>query len=504
MPQPHPKFERPSDPIVAQNSFRQQTYAPQVWPAFAEAKVHLPQPILPDHEDWVALYWRAWELAWQNLRQPQPDSGFVANHLQAVTDGYLFMWDSAFMSQFGLYGRRAFDFVGNLDNLYAKQHDDGFICRQIDLASGQDFFYPFDPNGTGPNILAWAEWRQYRFTGDDGRLAKIFPPLVAYHRWCQANRSWPNGLYWATGHSSGLSNQPRVPNSSLHHRHWSWVDAAMQAALSSLVLAQMATLLKEAALANELEAEHAHLNELINKYHWNEAAHFYQDVDADGRFSQVKSIAAYWGLLDTGLIPETRLELFVQALRENWAFKLAHRVPSQSADSEGYNFETGNYWRGSVWPATNFMVLRGLRQIGQHGLAHEIAVNHLTNVAQVYAQTGAFWENYAPETAAPGDPAAESPIGMAGLSPIAILLEDVIGLSVDWPQRRVFWDRRLDCERPYGIANYPLGPDGTLTLVADAQKLTLTTDVPFTLTLRDAHQSMQTAVPSGTTEIDLE
>lgn len=165
MPQPHPKFERPSDPIVAQNSFRQQTYAPQVWPAFAEAKVHLPQPILPDHEDWVALYWRAWELAWQNLRQPQPDSGFVANHLQAVTDGYLFMWDSAFMSQFGLYGRRAFDFVGNLDNLYAKQHDDGFICRQIDLASGQDFFYPFDPNGTGPNILAWAEWRQYRFTG---------------------------------------------------------------------------------------------------------------------------------------------------------------------------------------------------------------------------------------------------------------------------------------------------------------------------------------------------
>lgn len=504
MPQPHPKFERPSDPLVAQNRYRQQTYVPQEWPSFAEARARLPRPILPERDQWVTLYWRAWELAWANLRQPLPGAGFVANFLDAATEPYLFMWDSAFMSQFGLYGRRAFDFLGNLDNLYARQHEDGFICRQIDLTTGQDFFYPFDPNSTGPNILAWVEWRNYRFTGDDGRLADVFPALMAYHRWCRANRTWPNGLYWATGHSSGLSNQPRVPDSRFHHRHWSWVDASMQASLNSLILAQMATLLKQEAAAHELEAEHTSLIARINQHHWNEAAHFYQDVDPEGHFSPVKSIAAYWGLLDKALIPEKPLELFVQTLRENWAFKLPHRVPSQSADSEGYNFETGNYWRGGVWPATNFMVLRGLRRAGQHGLAHAVAVNHLENVAQVYAQTGTLWENYAPETAAPGSPAAENPVGMAGLTPIAILLEDVIGLSVDWPQRRVFWDRRLDGERPYGVENYPLGPDGTLSMVADAIKLTLTTDVPFTLTLRDATQSMQTAVPSGTTEIALE
>ncbi|WP_420631289.1 MGH1-like glycoside hydrolase domain-containing protein [Candidatus Leptofilum sp.] len=504
MPQPHPKFERPSDPIVAQNQFRQQTAVLQTWPSFNKAKAQLPRPVLPEHTAWVQLYWHTWELAWHNLRQPAPDAGFVANYLDAGTEPFLFMWDSAFMSQFGLYGRRAFDFTGNLDNLYAKQHSDGFICRQIDLATGDDFFYPFDPNGTGPNVLAWAEWRHYRFTGDDDRLAKVFPALVGYHRWCRANRTWPNGLHWATGHSSGMSNQPRVPNSSFQHRHWTWVDASMQAALSSLVLAQMATLLKEEKLATALEAEHSRLSEQINEQLWNEATQFYQDVDPDGRFSPVKSVAAYWGLLDATLIPEKRREPFVKALRENWTFKLTHRIPSQSADSEGYNFETGNYWRGGVWPATNFMVLRGLRKIGQHGLAHEIAVNHLTNVAEVYAQTQALWENYSPETAAPGDPAAKNPIGMAGLTPIAILLEDVIGLTVDWPQRRVFWDRRLESERPYGVENYPLGPDGTLSMVADAAKLTLSTDVPFTLTLRDATQSLQTAVPSGTTEINLE
>lgn len=504
MPQPHPKFIRPSDPLAEYNLFRQQVYEPQSWLTFESAKEMLPHPILPEHDQWIALYWRAWALAWENLRQPLPDSGFVANFLDAATDEHLFMWDSAFMSQFGIYGRRAFDFMGNLDNLYAKQHDDGFICREIDVATGEDFFYPFDPNATGPNILAWAEWRHYRFTGDDSRLEKVFPPLIALHRWCRANRTWPSGLYWATGHSSGLSNQPRVPSSRYHHRHWSWVDTSMQASLNSLILAQMAAQLKEEALSNELEQEHSRLIELINAHLWNEAAHFYQDVDPDGHFSQIKSVAAYWGLLDTALVPEKRLALFLHALRENWAFKLPHRIPSASADSEGYNSETGNYWRGGVWPCMNFMVLRGLRQVGQHGLAHEIAVNHLHNVAEVYAQTGALWENYAPETAAPGDPAGKNVVGMAGLSPISILLEDVIGISVDWPQRRVFWDRRLDSEAPYGVHNYPLGPEGTLSLVASPSRVVVTTDLPFTLMLRDASQSMQTAVPSGTTEIKLE
>ena len=142
MPQPHPKFSRPSDPLIAQNQFRQQTYNPQSWPSFAEAKAMLPQPILPEHDSWLTLYWHAWELAWNNLRQPKLGSGFVANFLDATTDDYLFMWDSAFMTQFGLHGRRAFDFMGNLDNLYAKQHNDGFICRQIGSRNRGRFLLP--------------------------------------------------------------------------------------------------------------------------------------------------------------------------------------------------------------------------------------------------------------------------------------------------------------------------------------------------------------------------
>lgn len=495
---------RPAEPLVSQNSFRGAAYVPLPTPSFLEAGVRLPQPILPDYPDWVEMYWRAWELAWGHLKRPKVGSGFVANYLSAAGKPHVFMWDTAFMVQFGVYGRRAFDFVRSLDNFYARQHDDGFICREIDPETGRDFYYPFDPDSTGPNILAWAEWRYYRATGDTARIAKVFWPLLAYHHWFRANRSWQSGLYWATGKSSGMSNQPRVPDSRHHHRHWSWVDASMQAALNCHILEQMATLLQETQRAQALAEEHAQLVQVINAHLWSEEAAFYQDADRNGRFSNTKSIGAYWGLVDKTLIPEARLGPFVQHLRDSWAFNLPHRVPSLSADSDGYNAQSGNYWRGAVWSQTNFMVLKGLRTVGQHRLAHEIAMNHLRNVAEVYTRTDTFWDNYAPETAAPGDPSNPHFVGMTGLTPIAMLLEDVIGLIVDWPLRRVFWDRRLETDQPYGVRNYPLGEEGLLELIGSPERVTLTTNVPFTLEMREPDgQVLQTAVPQGTTTIDL-
>lgn len=499
----YPNYARPEEPLVSKNAFRTRSYQPQEIPSFAEAREYIPVPVLPDHMAWMEMYWRAWEIAWNNLRRPQPAGGFIANYIDAACNGHMLVWHSAFTVQFGLYARHAFDFMGTLDNFYSKQHDDGFICRDIETENGRDCYYPFDPDGTGPNILAWAEWRYFRVTGDSSRLSNAFWPLVAYHRWCRANRTWQNGLYWATGLSSGMDNQPRVPDSRHHHRHWSWVDASMQAALNCLTLGKMATMLKEEELALELAQERSTLLRLINEQMWNSEANFYQDIDAEGHFSRVKSIGAYWGLLDKELIPENRRAAFVKQLRENWAFKLAHRIPSQSADSEGYNAQTGHYWRGAVWAPTNFMVLKGLRVVRQNKLAHDIAVNHLKNVCEVYQHTNTFWENYAPETAAAGDPAQSDFVGWTGLSPITILLEDVIGLRTDWPQRRVIWDRRLDIEGKYGILNYSLGPDGTLDILGDRETVTITTDTPFTLTIQDATQSLQAAISSGTTEIDL-
>ena len=196
----------------------------------------MPEPVLGEHSLWRRLYDYTWEVAFGNLRQPEPDSGFHANFIDTAFNKNTFMWDSAFMTMFGRYGHHAFPFIRTLDNFYAKQHEDGFICREIHTYTGADFWERFDPDATGPTVLAWAEWLHYLNYGDRERLRRVFPPLLAFHRWYRDFRSWPDGLYWATGFASGMDNQTRVPDSARHHRHYSWVDATMQAALDALCL----------------------------------------------------------------------------------------------------------------------------------------------------------------------------------------------------------------------------------------------------------------------------
>lgn len=501
----HTTYPRPVDPLVTRNPYRQRQSEPREIMRFERARELLPEPVLPDRPEWVEMYWRAWEIAWQHLRRPRPGSGFVANYIDTAFNDNSFMWDSCFMMRFGLYARRAHDFMGTLDNFYAKQHPDGFICREISTLTGRDNFYPFDPNSTGPNILAWAEWQYYRYSGDDSRLSQVFYPLLAYHHWLRAHRTWPSQLYWATGLASGMDNQPRIPGKDSHHyhHHWTWIDTNMQVTLNCLLLGQMAQALDEPELAQELGLERTFLQREINTHMWHADAAFYKDIGPAGEFSPAKSIGAYWGLLDKDLIPPDRLDPFIRHLRDANVFMRPHRVPSLSADSDGYDAVNGNYWCGGVWSPTNYMLLKGLRSVGQPRLAHQIATNHLQHVAEVFQHSDTFWENYAPEQAAPGQPAKPNFIGWTGLSPIAMLLEDVIGLQVDWPLRRVTWDRRLETTAAYGVRNYPLGPDGTLEILGDAETLTIVSDVPFNLTVVDDEGSLQTSITAGTTEIKL-
>lgn len=500
----HATFSRPISPLVARNPFLRRSYQRQPTLPFADARPLLPEPVVPARPEWVEMYWRAWEIAWLHLHRPRNGSGFVANFIGSATDDHIHMWDSSFMVQFGVYGRRAFDFMGTLDNFYARQHDDGHICREIDIESGRDFFHPFDPNGAGPNVLAWAEWRVFRHTSDEQRISQIIWPLLALHNWYRRHRTWPNSLYWATGLSSRMDNQPRVPDSRLHHRHWTWVDANMQASLNCKILAQMAAAVEEAQEhATTLVDERAFLLREINAHLWNDTSDFYHDIDSEGKFSPIKSIGAYWALLDKDMVPKERSTSFIRHLQETSSFNRPHRTPTLSADSPGYDKETGNRWCGGIWSPTNYMLLKGLRRQNRYQIAHEIALNHLNNVCLAFQRSNTFWEYYAPETASPGDEARPDFIGATGLTPISILLEDVIGISVDWPLRRVIWDRRLASASPYGVRNYPLGADGKMDLIGNDETIDVATNVPFTLIVRGPEETLQAAVTAGANTIEL-
>ncbi len=479
------------NPLVRENVFCSMPREEAAAPAFAEVRDRLPDPFWAGHQTALGCYWKTWETAFANLRRPTAENGFVANYIDTAFNNCLFMWDSAFILLFARYGSRAFNFQRTLDNLYAKQHKDGFICREIREADGNDQFSRFDPASTGPNVLPWTEWEYYLTYGDRERLARVFPVLLAYHRWLRLYRTWPDGTYWSSGWSCGMDNQPRVEGpvdyAWWYHGHLVWVDTCMQQAFSAQLLLGMAGVLGRSGEVADLQEETARLAQVVNDTLWDERSAFYYDRRPDGSLGTVKTVGAYWALL-AGLVPAERLSRFIAHLNDPAEFNRPHRVPSLSADHPAYRAD-GGYWLGSIWPPTNYMLLRGLRHVGYEDLAYEIAMNHVANVVQVYERTGTVWENYAPEDAAPGVPAKGDFVGWSGLGPVAVLLEHVFGLQPDVPASRLIWHVRLTEE--HGVRHYPFGANGTLDLhcparssTAEKPQISATATFPLELVVR--------------------
>ena len=456
-------------------------------PVFNSARALLPEPVWPGRPDVIRCYWKTWEIAFSNIHRPTPANKFISPFIDAAFNGNIFMWDSGFMLMFGKYGLRAFDFRGTLDNFYAKQHADGFICREIRESDGGDNFERFDPSSTGPNILPWTEWEYYLNFNDTTRLKRVFSPLLAYYQWFHTYRSWPDGTYYASGWGCGMDNQPRVPaaeNPEWGHGHMSWIDITLQEIYAGRILVEMAGKIHREADVKEIARENEKLTAFVNSNMWDEKTGFYYDRYRDGTLSSVKSIAAYWALL-ADVADEKRAVRFIAHLSEPGEFARFHRVPSLSADNAKFN-PAGGYWLGSVWAPTNYMVLRGLTNYHRDSLAFAIALNHLGNVVEVFNKTGALWENYAPDQVKGND--TKNLVGWTGLVPVTVLFEYVFGLRPDVPENTLVWDIRLTDE--FGVSRYPYGKGGTISLHCGARKnireepsVKVSSNVPFKLKL---------------------
>lgn len=437
---------------------------------FEEARrTTLPAPHYPARPDVLECYWRCWEIAFANFRRATDENGFVSDFASSMFADSLFLWDSVFITLFGRYGSRAFPFQNTLDNFYAKQHPDGGICRQFREDDGSECFARFDPAGTGPNVLGWSEWEYFLFTRDEERLRDVFPALVAYGQWYRRYRTWPNGSYWGTGWASGMVNQPRTPAGAhlwFDHAHRTWVDTNMQQVLANRVILDMADVLGRSDDVRDFADENATLLPWINASLWDEQTGFYHDLERDqSRITQVKTIGAYWALL-ADAVPAERLDRFVSHLNDGSKFLRAHRVPSLSADTEGYDPD-GGLWLGGVWAPTNYMVLRGLSRQGYEALAYEIAVNHFFNVIDSFARTHTLWEHFAPDAHAEGRGRSDF-VGWTGITPIAVLFEYIFGLRPDPGRRRLVW--HLMTQDEIGVDRYPFGKDGWLRLRAQARQ----------------------------------
>ncbi|MHC4178297.1 MAG: MGH1-like glycoside hydrolase domain-containing protein [Planctomycetota bacterium] len=504
--------------------FAKKRYEPKPLPKFAEARARLPSPIYEENPLYVEMYWKTWELAFGNFYEPPPDSGFVSQFIDAAFNENIFLWDTCFLTMFCNYGHPLVPGIGSLDNFYAKQYEDGEICREINRTTGRDFSQwvnrqrrdlfsrwgkysvayvdrdvPRPPplltlDALNHPIFAWAELESFRVTGDRARLKRVYEPLLRYYRALQKYLRQGNGLYvtdWAS-----MDNSPRNPYLA---KGGTAVDTSSQMVLFAKGLAEIADVLRKKEQAAALRAEAAELAGLINRKMWNTNRKFYFDLTVDGKQAPAKTVAAYWTLL-AGVASAQQADALAAELQNPASFGRRHRVPTTPADQEGFD-SAGGYWRGAVWAPTNTMVIRGLEKYGKHELAREIAFEHLAIVGEVFRATGTVWENYAPDDAKPGKPAKPDFVGWTGIVPILYFIEYAVGLKPNAPHNRLTWtlatEKRCGCRRfrfNGHTATLVVEPSGEQQGTAD---MIVESDGNFRLSVRRGERQRDFAVKRG-------
>ena len=525
--------QAPSAQAARGTYFEKKEYRDSALPDWIIVSRKLPEPMLFEGPPLRDAYWKAWELAFQRFRRPPLGSPFVSNFLDPMAEDRLVLQDAAQMAMFLRLAHPLVPGVRALDNFYCRQHEDGEICRELDLATGRDYDAWVNLEGgplfsrqdqwvpdlgrqapvpdltldsVGNVVAAWAEVESFRQTGDADRMRAVWQPLLRHYRALQTHLCREDGLY--------VSDWASMDNSPRNARLACGIDSNCQMVLFARQLADIARVAarevenygrgQEALdiraeglqLLAEADAQSARIRERM----WDPDRGFFFDLRTDGARSRVRTAAAFWSLL-AGVATEDQAERLAAAIGDPRGFGTEHMVPSLAADEPAFQPDGGDY-RGAVWPLHVAMVAKGLHRYGRRSLAREVAMSHVRAVADAYAETDTLWENYAPTGRRPGKPSRRDFVGAGGLGPIGLLFEFGIGLHPNAPLRQLEWEVQgleyRGAER-YWFAGC------TIDLLAagrqsedDPVEVQVTSDRPFHLLVRAGGRSRRMSI-SGTT-----
>lgn len=375
--------------------YDKKAYSGSALPGFENSKDKLPSPIMDDDPHYVELYWDAWKLAFRHLRTPPPGSPLVSNFIEPAYEMSLIQWDMEFMMMFGRYGHRAFPFIESLDNFYARQYENGYICKELQDSDGADIASKGRLHSVNPPLFAWAETEYARISGDQSRFAKVLPVLAKHADWLYKYRrksGTAHGLYWNTPSGSGMDYSPRSGSG--------WVDMSSQIVLMYKSMAEMADRLSLKDKSREYRAHAADIAKAINRFMWNDSDGLYYDVDDKGKQIPCKTVACFWPML-AGVSDERQIPKMMANLKDATTFWRHDVFPSLAANHASYKAD-GVCWQGGVWAPANVMIIKGLDRYssvkGERELAIEAVRRYLDNMYAVYKKTGTIWQSYSAET----------------------------------------------------------------------------------------------------------
>ena len=282
------------------------------------------------------------------------------------------------------------------------------------------------PDRSQPPVGSFAALKLHHVCPDKDALAAAWPGLRAWSDWWTADkRGRPRregltpGLFAWGSDTAAVPEREQLPEwevGASGHQRAAWesgqddlplweeaqwdperevlamsaVDLCSYRALDLECLSRIACILGDPAVADELEAERHRLVATMNRVLWSETAGLYLDELPAGRSPRVA--ASSFLPLIAGVPSARQARRIVGVLRDPARFWGKWVLPTIARDDPA--FDDQHYWRGSIWPPMNYLVLQGLRRYGFDELAGSLAWRGALMFLADRRRTGFCRENF--------------------------------------------------------------------------------------------------------------
>jgi len=247
-------------------------------------------------------------------------------------------------------------------------------------------------------ILAWGVERVYQRRGDKELVKQCLEPVERFHEWYWRERDVTNIGLVAVGAYSGVTQHARwetfdhecnmdglkmTPHPTRKgEKEGAWYgDICVTGNTSYLILAErslmrLAEIMGNMEMAARRKARIDKAVEVMRKHLWDQEAGTFLSVNRDTLEKIPVATIGSWIPLTAGVPTEAMAKRMAETLQTpNWNTPL----PVPTVDRKDNRWRSDGFWRGDVWPATNYQIASGLKAYGYQDLAAAIADKTVDN-----------------------------------------------------------------------------------------------------------------------------
>ena len=282
------------------------------------------------------------------------------------------------------------------------------------------------PDRSQPPVGSFAALKLHQIHPDPDALTTAYPDLVASSDWWVKEKNGrprregltPGLLSWGsdTDLVPGPGQVPAWEEGASGHQRAAWesgqddlplwdeaewdperqilamsaVDLCSYRALDLECLSRIARILGDDPTAARLANAYRRLVTTMNRHLWSEDAGLYLDELPTGHSSRVA--ASNFLPLVAGVPSRDQAHRMIATLRDPSRFWGDWVIPTISRDDPA--FADQQYWRGSIWPPMNYLILQGFRRYGFDDLAEDLAWKGARMFLADRRRTGFCRENF--------------------------------------------------------------------------------------------------------------